>query len=105
MGAVVAMLAFVASPTIFFQYRTWHERQKMSLQEVKEEYKQSEGDPHIKGRIRQLRYQRMKKRMMAAVPKRLGGHHQPDPLLGGAEIRARHAGADLRRQGRRRDRA
>ena len=41
----------------------------MSLQEMKEEFKQSEGDPHIKGRIRQLRQQRMKKRMMAAVPK------------------------------------
>jgi flagellar biosynthetic protein FlhB len=36
---------------------------------MKEEFKQSEGDPHIKGRIRQLRQQRMKKRMMAAVPK------------------------------------
>ena len=53
----------------FFQYRTWFERQKMSLQEMKEEFKQSEGDPHIKGKIRQLRQQRMKKRMMAAVPK------------------------------------
>jgi flagellar biosynthetic protein FlhB len=41
----------------------------MSLHEIKEEYKQSEGDPHIKGKIRQLRQQRMKKRMMAAVPK------------------------------------
>jgi flagellar biosynthetic protein FlhB len=41
----------------------------MSLQELKEEFKQSEGDPHIKGRIRQLRHARMKKRMMAAVPK------------------------------------
>jgi flagellar biosynthetic protein FlhB len=36
---------------------------------MKEEFKQSEGDPHIKGRIRQLRQARMKKRMMAAVPK------------------------------------
>ncbi|MCG6204540.1 flagellar biosynthesis protein FlhB [Rhodopseudomonas sp. HC1] len=68
MGAVAGALAFVAAGDYFFQYRTWHERQKMSLQEVKEEYKQSEGDPHIKGRIRQIRYQRMKKRMMAAVP-------------------------------------
>jgi len=33
-----------------FQYRTWFERQKMSLQEMKEEFKQSEGDPHIKAR-------------------------------------------------------
>jgi flagellar biosynthetic protein FlhB len=69
MGAVVAMLALVAIADFFFQYRQWYERQKMSLQEIKEEYKQSEGDPHIKGRIRQLRQQRMKKRMMAAVPK------------------------------------
>ena len=69
MGAVVAMLAVVAIADYFFQYRTWFERQKMSLQEMKEEFKQSEGDPHIKGKIRQLRQQRMKKRMMAAVPK------------------------------------
>jgi flagellar biosynthetic protein FlhB len=69
MGAVVAMLAVVAIADYFFQYRQWYERQKMSLQEMKEEFKQSEGDPHIKGRIRQLRHARMKKRMMAAVPK------------------------------------
>jgi flagellar biosynthetic protein FlhB len=69
LGAVVAMLAAVAIADYFFQYRQWYERQKMTLQEMKEEYKQSEGDPHIKGRIRQLRQQRMKKRMMASVPK------------------------------------
>jgi flagellar biosynthetic protein FlhB len=69
MGAVAAMLAFVAIADFVFQYRTWYEKQKMSLQEVKEEYKQSEGDPHIKGRIRQLRHQMSRKRMMAAVPK------------------------------------
>ena len=69
MGAVVAMLAAVAIADYLFQYRTWFERQKMSLQEMKEEFKQSEGDPHIKGKLRQLRQARMKKRMMAAVPK------------------------------------
>jgi flagellar biosynthesis protein FlhB len=69
MGAVVAMLAVVAIADYFFQYRQWYERQKMSLRDMKEEFKQSEGDPHIKGRIRQLRHARMKKRMMAAVPK------------------------------------
>ncbi|MGA9090683.1 MAG: flagellar biosynthesis protein FlhB [Bradyrhizobium sp.] len=68
MGAVVAMLAVVAIADYFFQYRQWYDRQKMSLKEMKEEFKQSEGDPHIKGRIRQLRHARMKKRMMAAVP-------------------------------------
>jgi flagellar biosynthetic protein FlhB len=69
MGAVVAMLAVVAIADYFFQYRQWYERQKMSLQEMKEEFKQAEGDPHVKGRLRQLRHARMKKRMMAAVPK------------------------------------
>lgn len=69
LGAVVAALAIVAIADYFFQYRSWFQRQKMSLQEIKEEYKQSEGDPHIKGKIRQLRQQRAKKRMMAAVPK------------------------------------
>ena len=69
LGSVVAMLAFVALADYLFQYRQWFQRQKMSLQEIKEEFKQSEGDPHIKGRIRQLRQARMKRRMMAAVPK------------------------------------
>jgi flagellar biosynthetic protein FlhB len=69
LGAVVAMLAVVAVLDYFFQYRSWYDRQKMSQQEMKEEFKQSEGDPHIKGRIRQIRVARMKKRMMAAVPK------------------------------------
>lgn len=69
MTAVVAVLAIVAIADYLFQYRQWFERQKMSLQEMKEEFKQSEGDPHVKARIRQLRTSRMKKRMMAAVPK------------------------------------
>jgi len=69
LGAVVAMLAVVAILDYLFQYRTWYERLKMSPQEMKEDMKQSEGDPHVKGRIRQIRIARMKKRMMAAVPK------------------------------------
>jgi flagellar biosynthetic protein FlhB len=68
LGAVVAALAIIAIGDYFFQYRSWFQRQKMSLQEIKEEFKQSEGDPHIKGKIRQLRQQRSRKRMMAAVP-------------------------------------
>jgi flagellar biosynthetic protein FlhB len=41
----------------------------MSVRELKEEFKQTEGDPAIKAKIRQLRQTRMRKRMMAAVPK------------------------------------
>jgi len=40
----------------------------MSRQELRDEYKQTEGDPHIKGRLRELRMQRARKRMMAKVP-------------------------------------
>jgi len=68
LGTVVAVLAVVAAGDYLFQYRQWFEKQKMSLQEIKEEFKQTEGDPHIKGKMRQLRQQRMRKRMMAAVP-------------------------------------
>ena len=69
LGAVVAILFLVAAADYLFQYRQWYERQKMSLREMKEEFKQTEGDPMIKGKIRQLRQSRMRKRMMAAVPK------------------------------------
>jgi flagellar biosynthetic protein FlhB len=69
LGTVVAILAIVAAADYLFQYRQWYERQKMSLREMKEEFKQTEGDPAIKARIRQLRQTRARKRMMAAVPK------------------------------------
>jgi flagellar biosynthetic protein FlhB len=69
LGAVVAILALVAAADYLFQYRVWFERQKMSIREMKEEFKQTEGDPAVKGKIRQLRLVRMRKRMMAAVPK------------------------------------
>ncbi len=69
LGVVVAVLAIVAAADYLFQYRQWHEKLKMSLQEMKEEFKQTEGDPAIKAKIRQLRVARMKKRMMADVPK------------------------------------
>jgi flagellar biosynthesis protein FlhB len=68
-GAVVAILALIAAADYLFQYRTWFERQKMSLREVRDEFKEQEGDPKIKAKIRQLRVSRMRKRMMAAVPK------------------------------------
>jgi len=68
-GTVVAMLAVIAALDYLFQYRQWFERQKMSVRELKEEFKHSEGDPAVKAKIRQVRQQRMRKRMMAAVPK------------------------------------
>jgi len=69
MGTVIAMLAVIAAADYLFQYRQWYDKQKMSLRELKEEFKQSEGDPTIKGKLKQLRQARMRKRMMTAVPK------------------------------------
>jgi flagellar biosynthetic protein FlhB len=69
LGAVAAALALIAAADYFYQYQVWFNRQKMSLRELKEEFKQTEGDPAVKGKIRQLRQSRMRKRMMAAVPK------------------------------------
>jgi flagellar biosynthetic protein FlhB len=69
MGTVVAIMAIVAAADYLFQYRQWYERQKMSLRDLKEEFKQTEGDPKIRGRMKQVRQGRMRKRMIAAVPK------------------------------------
>lgn len=69
LAAVAAMMALIAAADFFYQYQTWFTRQKMSLRDLKQEFKQSEGDPTIKGKLRQIRQGRMRKRMMAAVPK------------------------------------
>jgi flagellar biosynthetic protein FlhB len=54
-----------------FAFQKWsHEEQlKMSKQDIKDEYKQTEGDPHIKSRIRSIQMQAARKRMMKEVPK------------------------------------
>ena len=61
----------VALAILDYAYQKWeHERNiKMSKQEVRDENKQTEGDPLIKGRIRRLQREMARKRMMAAVPK------------------------------------
>lgn len=64
--ASVSVIAVVDAP-----YQKWHHinQLKMSLQEIKDEYKNSEGDPHIKARIRRTQMQMSMKRMMQEVPK------------------------------------
>ncbi|MTH97638.1 flagellar biosynthesis protein FlhB [Roseibium sp. RKSG952] len=68
LAAVLAAMTVIAGADFLYQRHTWFQKQKMTLREVKEEYKQTEGDPLIKGKIRQLRMERARKRMMAAVP-------------------------------------
>jgi flagellar biosynthetic protein FlhB len=67
MAALAALAAIAAADYILQRYR-FMQRNKMSKQEIKEEYKQNEGDPQIKAKIRQIRQERAKKRMIAAVP-------------------------------------
>ena len=66
--AALSALGVIAGADYFFQRIRFMQRNRMSKQEIKEEYRQNEGDPHIKAKIRQLRQERSKKRMMAAVP-------------------------------------
>jgi len=63
-------LAFLALAVADFFYQWWdYERQmRMSKQEVKEEYKQTEGDPQIKGKIKELQRRMAQSRMMQQVP-------------------------------------
>ncbi len=59
----------IAAFDIPYQSYTHNEQMKMSKQEVKDERKNAEGDPQVKGRIRRLQYQAAARRMMQEVPK------------------------------------
>ncbi|NGP17939.1 flagellar biosynthesis protein FlhB [Devosia aurantiaca] len=66
--AVLIVVTAIAAADFFYVRQKWWKRQMMTVQETKEEYKQQEGDPHVKGKLRQMRQERSRKRMMAAVP-------------------------------------
>ncbi|MGL5447132.1 MAG: flagellar biosynthesis protein FlhB [Rhabdaerophilum sp.] len=68
-GGVLALYAFVAAADILYQRHSWRQRLKMTREELKQEYKETEGSPEIKAKIRKLRAEMSKRRMMAAVPK------------------------------------
>lgn len=67
--AVLAVTAVVAVADYAYQRYEFMKQMRMSKQEVKDEHKQTEGDPHVKARLRQLRMERARTRMMAEVPK------------------------------------
>lgn len=71
MGLVINIsIAFIAISAFDYFYQWWdYERQiKMSKQDIKEEYKQTEGDPQIKGKIKETQRKMAMSRMMQAVP-------------------------------------
>jgi flagellar biosynthetic protein FlhB len=67
-GVAIAMF-FIALFDLLYQRFQYIKSLRMTKQEIRDEYKQSEGDPMVKQRLRRLRQERAKKRMMAAVPK------------------------------------
>ncbi|RZJ46408.1 MAG: flagellar biosynthesis protein FlhB [Brevundimonas sp.] len=69
MSAALIFLSFTAGADYLWQRFRFHERMKMTKEEVKEDYKQSEGDPHVKAKLKQIRAQRSRQRMMQNVPK------------------------------------
>lgn len=66
--AVMTFLALTAGLDWFWQRQRFTARMRMSREELKEEYKQSDGDPHVKAKQRQIRAERSRRRMMQNVP-------------------------------------
>lgn len=66
--SIVALTLAIAAIDWLWQRHRFMVRQRMTREEVKEDFKQSDGDPHIKARQRQLRHERSRRRMMQAVP-------------------------------------
>jgi flagellar biosynthetic protein FlhB len=69
LGAVLAIFFVLAGLDYLYQRHTWYERQMMTRQEIKQEYKESEGSPEIKQKLAQIRRQMAQRRMMSSVPK------------------------------------
>jgi flagellar biosynthetic protein FlhB len=67
-GACIALF-FIAIIDFMYQKFEFLKSMRMTKQEIKDEYKQQEGDPHIKGKLKQIRMEKARSRMMAAVPK------------------------------------
>jgi flagellar biosynthetic protein FlhB len=61
-------MTVIAVLDLIYQKSKHAKEMRMSLQEIKDEHKQSEGDPQIKARIREIRAERSQNRMMASVP-------------------------------------
>jgi len=68
MLGTLAALTAIAALDFAYQKFMFMKQMRMSLQEVKDEQKESEGDPHVRAKIRKLRMERAQQRMMAAVP-------------------------------------
>jgi flagellar biosynthesis protein FlhB len=68
MLGVLTLFFFVAIGDALYQRMSWHKRQRMTRKEIRDEYKQTDGNPEVKAKMRQLRSMRVRRRMMASIP-------------------------------------
>jgi flagellar biosynthetic protein FlhB len=66
--AMVCVLVVIAAADVPYQAHKYAEKLKMTKEQVKQEHKESEGDPHVKGKIRQMQRAMARRRMMSEVP-------------------------------------
>lgn len=64
---VCAIMGVIAAADWWWTRHTWYEKHRMTLREIREEHKQSEGDPTVKAKLRQVRRMRLRKNMMKNV--------------------------------------
>ncbi|MGG1945624.1 flagellar biosynthesis protein FlhB [Trinickia sp. NRRL B-1857] len=67
-ATTVAGMFLIAAVDVPYQLWQYHKKLRMTKEEVKREHRESEGDPHVKGKIRQQQRAIARRRMMAAVP-------------------------------------
>jgi flagellar biosynthetic protein FlhB len=64
---VCAIMGVIAAADWWWTRHTWYEKHRMTLREIREEHKQSEGDPTVKAKLRQVRRMRLRKNMMKNI--------------------------------------
>jgi flagellar biosynthetic protein FlhB len=68
-AAAAAVMTVIALGDFVYQRFAFLQQMRMTKQELQDEHKQSDGDPQVKARLKRLRAERARQRMMAAVPK------------------------------------
>ena len=68
LGGAAAVMTVIAIADVLYQRHARLKQLRMTRTEVRDEAKQAEGDPHVKARLKRLRMERSRRRMVAAVP-------------------------------------
>ena len=68
MAGVLVVLFILAVIDVLYQRMEHMKKMRMSRKEIKDEQRQTDGDPHVKAKLRQLRMQKAQQRMIQSVP-------------------------------------